>query len=100
MLQLLRGCSYECRGILPPGPMTSTELARHLSDAASSYRASGDGLSLAQLESLTRDAVAHVHRVGEGTVDHIVLASVLTVIASDVPSVAQVLREEGWHWLR
>jgi hypothetical protein len=58
--------------------MTSAELARHLSDAALAYRAHRNDQTLAQLESLARDAAAHVRRVGEGTVDHIVLSSVLS----------------------
>lgn len=77
--------------------MTSTELARTLSDAALAYRASRDDRSLAQLESLARDAAAHVRRIGRGTVDHIVLASVLKLIADDVPSVQEVLQKDGWR---
>lgn len=79
--------------------MTSTELARHLSNAALAYRTSRDDQALAQLESLARDAAAHVRRVGEGTVDHIVLSSILKLIASDVPSVEQALQQAGWRWL-
>lgn len=79
--------------------MTSTELARRLSDAALAYRASRDGRTLAQLESLARDAAAHVTRVGEGTVDHIVLSSVLKLIIADVPSVGEVLEQAGWRRL-
>lgn len=78
---------------------SSTELARQLSDAALAYRASHADEALARLESLAREATAHVGRVGEGTVDHIVLSSVLKLIAPDVPSVAQVLHEAGWRWL-
>ena len=79
--------------------MTSTELARHLSDAMSAYRTSREDRILALLESLARDAAAHVHRVGEGTVDHIILASVLKWIVAAVPSVGQVLQQAGWCWL-
>lgn len=78
---------------------SSTELARHLSDAALAYRASRDDATLAHLESLARAAAAHVSRVGEGSVDHIVLSSVLKLIAADVPPVAQVLQQAGWRWL-
>lgn len=79
--------------------MTSTELARHLSDAALAYRAARDDQTLAQLELLARDAAVHVRRVGEGTVDHIVLSSVLKLIVVDVPSVGQALQQAGWRWL-
>jgi hypothetical protein len=48
---------------------------------------------------LARDAAAHVRRVGGGTVDHIVLSSVLKWIVADVPSVEQALHEAGWRWL-
>lgn len=78
---------------------SSTELARQLSDAALAYRASRDDAVLTRLESLAREAAAHVSRVGEGTVDHIVLSSVLKLIAADVPLVAQVLQQAGWRWL-
>lgn len=80
--------------------MTSTELARRLSDAALAHRTSGDDRTLAQLEALAREAAVHVGRVGEGTVDHIVLSSVLKLIVLNVPSVEQVLRQAGWRWLR
>lgn len=79
--------------------MTSTELARRLFDAAIAYRATHDDQTLAQLESLARAAAAHVRRVGEGTVDHIVLSSILKLIVADVASVRQALQETGWHWL-
>jgi hypothetical protein len=49
--------------------MTSTELARRLSDAALAYRASRNERTLADLESLARDAAAHVRRVTDETVD-------------------------------
>ena len=79
--------------------MTSTELARHLSNASLAYRTSRDDQALAQLQALARDAAAHVTRVGEGTVDHIVLSSILKLIVSDVPSVGQVLQQAGWRLL-
>lgn len=79
--------------------MTSTELARHLSDAMLAYQTSPEARSLARLMSLAREAAAHVHRVGEGTVDHIVLASVLKLVVARVPAVAQVLEQVGWCWL-
>ena len=79
--------------------MTATELARHISDAALAYRASHDSAMLARVESLARDAATHVHRIGEGMVDHIILSSVLKLIVVDVPSVAQVLKQAGWRWL-
>jgi hypothetical protein len=79
--------------------MTSTEFARLLSDAALAHRASGEDRTLAKLESLARDAAAHVRRVGEGTVDHIVLSSILKLIVPDVPSLEQVLQQAGWRWL-
>ena len=79
--------------------MTSTYLARHLSDAALAYRSSRDGEALTHLESLAREAAAHVHRVGEGTVDHIVLSSILKLIVADAPSLGQVLQQAGWRWL-
>jgi hypothetical protein len=78
---------------------SSTELARHLSDAALAYRASRDDVALAHLESLVREAAAHVSRVGEGTVDHIVLSSILKLIIADVPSLGQLLQQLGWRWL-
>ena len=80
--------------------MTSTELAKLLSDAAIAHRASKDEQTLAQLESLARQAAEHVRRVGEGTVDHIVLSSVLRLIVADVASVKEVLDREGWRWSR
>lgn len=79
--------------------MTSTELARLLSDAALAYRSSRDDATLARLESLAREAAAHVGRVGEGTVDHIVLSSLLKLIIADVPSLGQLLQQAGWRWL-
>jgi hypothetical protein len=48
---------------------------------------------------LVRDAAVHVRRADEGTVDHIILSSTLKSIVSDVPSVTQVLQQEGWCWL-
>lgn len=79
--------------------MTSTELARCLSDAALAYRAARDDKTLADLEALAREAAAHVRRAGDGTVDHIVLSSVLKLIVPDVPSVEGVLKDAGWRWL-
>jgi hypothetical protein len=79
--------------------MTATELTRRLSDAALTYRTTRDDQALAQLHSLARVAAAHVRRAGEGTVDHIVLSSILKLIASEAPSVGQVLQQAGWHWL-
>lgn len=79
--------------------MTSTELARCLSDAALVYRAARDDKTLAELEALAREAAAHVRRVGNGTVDHIVLSSVLKLIIAEVPSVDHVLKQSGWRWL-
>jgi hypothetical protein len=78
--------------------MTSTELARRLSDAAIAYRTSADEQVLIELESLASAAILHVAHAGEGTVDHIVLSSVLKLIAADVPSVAHTLEQEGWRW--
>jgi hypothetical protein len=80
--------------------MTSTELARRLSDAALAYRASREERTLDELESLAREAAVHVNRVGEGTVDHIVLSSVLKLIVVDFPSVGEVLEQAGWRQLR
>ncbi|HEX2882793.1 MAG TPA: hypothetical protein VHO25_24910, partial [Polyangiaceae bacterium] len=80
--------------------MTSTELARRLSDAVLAFRTSRDQNSLEQLELLARDAAAHVRRFGHGTVDHIVLSAVLRLIVDEVPSVDAVLRTEGWRWFR
>lgn len=79
--------------------MTATELAQQLSDAALAYRASPKEGNLSRVESLAREAAAHVARIGEGTVDHIILSSVLKLIAAEVPSVAKVLQQGGWHWL-
>jgi hypothetical protein len=80
-------------------PVTATELAQQLSDAALAYRASLDEGLLSRVESLARDAATHVGRMGEGTVDHIILSSVLKLIVVDMPSVAQVLQQAGWRWL-
>lgn len=79
--------------------MTSTELARCLSDAALAYRAARDDKTLADLEVLAREAAAQVRRAGDGTVDHIVLSSVLKLIVADVASVDHVLKQAGWRWL-
>jgi hypothetical protein len=78
--------------------MTWPDLARRLSDAALAHRITPDESSRAHLESLIREAVDHVDRVGQGTVDHIVLTSVLRRIAADTPLVARVLQDGGWRW--
>ena len=78
--------------------MSSIELANRLSAAAVAYQSSRQGETLARLAALVREAAAHVHRVGEGTVDHIVLSSALRVIVSDIPALEQVLGEVGWNW--
>lgn len=79
--------------------MTSTELARLLSDASLAHRAAGSDKTLSRLEALAREAANHVARVGEGTVDHIVLSSVPKLIVPDVRSVEEVLKDAGWRWL-
>ena len=79
--------------------MTSTQMARRLSDAALEYRATGKSAALEELESLARSAAAHVLRGGHGTVDHIVLSSILKAIVVDVPGIEPVLQQSGWRWL-
>lgn len=79
--------------------MTGTELARGLSDAAIAYEKTRDNESLQQLESLARAAAARVRRVGEGTVDHIVLSSILKLIVVNVPSLREVLTQADWRWI-
>jgi hypothetical protein len=78
--------------------VTSTELAKRLSDAALAYRAKADPDGFALLQSLAGEAAAHVRRVGHGTVDHIVLSSVLKLIVVDVSAVDEVLQHAGWKW--
>jgi hypothetical protein len=79
--------------------MTSTQMARCLSEAALRYRETGSGAALLELESLARSAAVHVRRAGQGTVDHIVLSGTLRLIVVDVPGLEAVLRESGWSWL-
>ncbi|MGQ0506809.1 MAG: hypothetical protein ACT4TC_15975 [Myxococcaceae bacterium] len=80
--------------------MTSTELARKLSDAALKVGASRDPQALAELEALARDATAHVRRVGDGSVDHIVLNSMLKPLVDEFSSLDAVLLLAGWRWIR
>jgi hypothetical protein len=40
-----------------------------------------------------------VLRGGHGTVDHIVLSSILKAIVADVPRLEPVLQQSGWKWL-
>jgi hypothetical protein len=79
--------------------MTSTQLARRLSEAALRYRETGSGAALLELEALARSAVVHVRRAGQGTVDHIVLSGTLRRIVADVPALEPALVESGWSWL-
>lgn len=76
----------------------ASELAQCLSDKAFAYETTRDNESLRQLESLTREAVAHVRRVGLGSVDHIILSSVLQRIVVRVASVRDVLQKADWRW--
>jgi hypothetical protein len=78
--------------------VTAVMLARQLSDAAVAYRIRHDSDALLKLESLAETAAARVRRVGEGTVDHIVLCSILRRLVVDVPHLEQVLARAGWRW--
>ena len=79
--------------------MTATNLARRLTQAAAVYRSRPDDQALVRLESLAREAAARIDRVGEGTVDHIILAGVLKSIVRDVPALEHTLQRHGWRWL-
>jgi hypothetical protein len=66
-----------CEG---PAPMTSTQMARRLTEAALRYRETGSDAALLELEALARSAAVHVRRAGQGTVDHIVLSGTLRLL--------------------
>jgi hypothetical protein len=53
---------------------------------------------LLELESLAEAAAARVRRAGEGTVDHIVLSSILRLLVLEVPRLELVLAKAGWIW--
>jgi hypothetical protein len=78
--------------------MRASELAQRLSDTAFVYETTRSKDSLRQLESLTREAAAHVRRIGEGSVDHIILSSVLQLIVVKVVGLRDVLQKAGWRW--
>lgn len=78
--------------------MRASELAQRLSDAAFVHQTAPDAESLQQLESLARAAAVHVRRVGAGSVDHIILSSMLRLIVVNVPTLRQVLTQAGWLW--
>lgn len=78
--------------------MRASELAQRLSDTAFAYETTRSTELLRHLESLTHEAVAHVHRVGEGSVDHIILSSVLQLIVVKVVSLRDVLQKADWRW--
>jgi RNA:NAD 2'-phosphotransferase (TPT1/KptA family) len=82
----------------PAATVTAVTLARQLSDAAVAYRIRHDSDALLKLESLAETAAARVRRVGEGTVDHIVLSSILRRLVLEVPHLEQVLARAGWRW--
>lgn len=78
--------------------VTAVTLARQLSDAAVEYRIRHDSDALLKLEFLAETAAARVRRVGEGTVDHIVLSSMLRRLVLELPHLEQVLTRAGWRW--
>jgi hypothetical protein len=78
--------------------VTAVTLARQLSEAAVAYRARHDPDALLELESLAEAAAARVRRAGEGTVDHIVLSSILRLLVLEVPRLELVLAKAGWIW--
>ena len=78
--------------------MRASELAQCLADTAFAYEATRSSESLRQLEALTREAVVHVRRVGEGSVDHIILSSVLQLIVVKVVGLRDVLQGADWRW--
>jgi hypothetical protein len=78
--------------------LSSTELARELSNAALQFCSQGQDLS--NLERLVRKAAAHVRGSGLRTVDHIVLSGTLSTISRDIPFIVSILEEEGWQWFR
>ncbi len=84
----------------PRRVVASTELAHGLANAAFTYRSSLSEKDLAKLGVLVRVAAAHIRRVGEGTVDHIVLSAELRRISLEIPSVLNVLQEAEWQWFR
>ena len=79
--------------------MGASELAQELSRAALDFRAGATPEKLTHVEMLARAAAAHVRRAGQDTVDHIVLNSMLSLIAADISHIRKVLDAEGWVWL-
>lgn len=82
----------------------TSDLARELSDGCITYKdareanPAGADEQLERLRALTMRAVARAREVGWGTVDHIVLASVLGLIQREVPEIGALLEASGWAW--
>lgn len=79
--------------------VTAADLARRVSEAAVNYQTTRDPEAVRELEKLAIAAAERVQRVGEGTVDHIVLSSILRLVVLEAPHLDQVLADAGWTWL-
>lgn len=82
----------------------TSDLAQQLSLACIAYRDASKtnphaaSEHLERMKNLAMDAVARAREVGWGTVDHIVLASVLGLVQEDIPALTPLLEMSGWVW--